>query len=169
MTDAIEIRDATRADIPLILGFVRGLARFEKEPDAVVATEADLLRDGFGETPYFEARIALLDGKPAGFALFFPNYSTWQGRPGLYVEDLFIEDWARGRGLGRAIMADLARIALARGWTRLDLAVLDWNPARGFYAELGLAHRQEWLPYRVTGKALEALANLNHQDTKTPR
>lgn len=154
----IEIRDATRADVPLILGFVRDLAAFEREPDAVTATEQDLLRDGWGETPRFEARIASLDGRPAGFALFFPNYSTWQGRAGLYVEDLYVADWARGRGLGRVIMADLARIAVGRGWTRLDLAVLDWNPARAFYARLGLAHREEWLPYRVTGAALQALA-----------
>jgi GNAT superfamily N-acetyltransferase len=154
----IEFRDATPEDVPLILGFVRDLATFEREPDAVKATEADLLRDGFGPERRFEARIALLGGRPAGFALFFPNYSTWAGRAGLYVEDLYVADWARGKGLGRAIMADLARIALARGWARLDLAVLDWNPAREFYAGLGLAHRREWLPYRVAGAALEALA-----------
>jgi GNAT superfamily N-acetyltransferase len=154
----IEFRDATPEDVPLILGFIRDLATFEREPDAVKATEADLLRDGFGQERRFEARIALLGGRPAGFALFFPNYSTWAGRAGLYVEDLYVADWARGKGLGRAIMADLARIALARGWARLDLAVLDWNPAREFYAGLGLAHRREWLPYRVAGAALEALA-----------
>jgi GNAT superfamily N-acetyltransferase len=154
----IEIRDATPEDVPLILGFVRDLATFEHEPDAVKASEADLLRDGWGAERRFEARIALLDGKPAGFALFFPNYSTWAGRAGLYVEDLYVADWARGRGLGRAIMADLARIAVSRGWARLDLAVLDWNPAREFYAALGLAHRREWLPYRVTGEELRALA-----------
>jgi GNAT superfamily N-acetyltransferase len=155
----IDIRDATAADVPIILGFVRDLARFEREPDAVKASEADLLRDGFGKERRFEARIASLDGRPAGFALFFPNYSTWQGRAGLYVEDLYIAEWARGRGLGRAIMADLAAIAVARGWARLDLAVLDWNPAREFYQALGLAHRREWLPYRVTGAALERLAS----------
>jgi GNAT superfamily N-acetyltransferase len=155
----IEIRDATPADVPIILGFVRDLARFEREPDAVKASEADLLRDGFGSERRFEARIASLDGRPAGFALFFPNYSTWQGRAGLYVEDLYVAEWARGSGLGRAIMADLAAIAVARGWTRLDLAVLDWNPARAFYAALGLEHRREWLPYRVTGAALEDLAS----------
>jgi GNAT superfamily N-acetyltransferase len=154
----IEIRDATPEDVPTILGFVRDLAAFEREPDAVKASPADLLRDGWGPERHFEARIALLAGRPAGFALFFPNYSTWQGRAGLYVEDLFVAEWARGKGLGQAIMADLARIAVSRGWTRLDLAVLDWNPAREFYAKLGLAHRREWLPYRVTGAALEELA-----------
>jgi GNAT superfamily N-acetyltransferase len=154
----IEIRDAGPEDVPLILGFVRDLAEFEREPDAVKASEADLLRDGFGPARRFEARIALLDGKPAGFALFFPNYSTWQGRAGLYLEDIYVADWARGRGVGRHLMADLARIALARGWARLDLAVLDWNPARRFYEELGLEHRREWLPYRVSGDRLGDLA-----------
>jgi len=154
----IEIREATPADAPLILAFVRDLARFERAPDAVKASEADLLRDGWGPERRFEARIAMVDGRPAGFALFFPNYSTWAGRAGLYVEDLFVADWARGRGVGRALIADLARIAVSRGWARLDLAVLDWNPAREFYAKLGLAHREEWLPYRVEGAGLEALA-----------
>ena len=154
----IEIREATPADAPLILAFVRDLARFERAPDAVKASEADLLRDGWGAERRFEARIAMVDGRAAGFALFFANYSTWAGRAGLYVEDLFVADWARGRGAGRALIADLARIAVSRGWARLDLAVLDWNPAREFYAKLGLAHREEWLPYRVAGAALEQLA-----------
>jgi GNAT superfamily N-acetyltransferase len=157
--DRIQIRSATRDDVTLILDFVRDLATFEGAPDAVKASEADLLRDGFGAAPRFETRIASLDGKPAGFALFFPNYSTWAGRTGLYVEDLYVADWARGSGVGRRLLADLAAIALERGWNRLDLAVLDWNPARQFYAALGFEHRREWLGYRLSGERLKQLAS----------
>jgi len=154
----IEIRNATPADVPTILALVKALAAFEREPDAVKASEADLLRDGFGPERRFEVRLAFIDGRAAGFALFFPNYSTWEGRAGLYVEDIFIEEWARSSGLGRRLIADLAAIALERGWSRLCLSVLDWNPARGFYEKLGLAHQREWLPYRVEGKGLRMLA-----------
>lgn len=152
------IRSATAADAGLLLDLVRALAAFEKAPDAVVATEADLLRDGFGSVPRFEARLAFLGERPAGFTLFFHNYSTWEGRPGLHLEDLFVHDWARRRGVGRSLLADLASLAVARGCARLDLAVLDWNPARGFYEKLGIRQRAEWLPYRVTGAELAALA-----------
>ncbi len=152
------IRPATPADVETILGFIKGLAAFEREPDAVQATLDDLLRDGFGKQPKFEVLIAELDGEPVGFALFFPTYSTWEGRPGIYLEDLFVAEHARGQGLGRKLMAALAAIAVARGCRRLELSVLHWNPTREFYHHLGMAHMQEWLPYRLAGEALQALA-----------
>ena len=158
----VSVRFATRADVPLILDFIEQLAAFEREPDAVRTTEADLLRDGFGDSPRFEALIAEVAGEsgsvPVGFALFFPTYSTWEGRPSLYLEDLFVLESARRHGVGHALLAKLAAIAVERGWQRLDLQVLDWNPARKFYARLGLDHLREWLPYRVAGSALHALA-----------
>jgi GNAT superfamily N-acetyltransferase len=156
----LAIRAATAEDVGTILGFVRALAEFERRPDAVRASEADLLRDGFGANPRFEARLALVDGTPCGFSLFFTTYSTWEGRPGLYLEDIFVADWARRRGAGRALLADLARLALERDYRRLDLSVLDWNPARGFYERLGIRENAGWLPYRVSGPALAALARL---------
>ena len=152
------IRPATPADVETILGFIKGLAAFEREPDAVQATLDDLLRDGFGKQPKFEVLIAELDGEPVGFALFFPTYSTWEGRPGIYLEDLFVAEHARGQGLGRKLMAALAAIAVARGCRRLELSVLHWNPTREFYHHLGMVHMQEWLPYRLAGEALQALA-----------
>jgi GNAT superfamily N-acetyltransferase len=154
----IEIRAATPADVPTILRFVRELAAFERQPDAVKASEADLLRDGFGEARRFEARIGLVDGAAQGFTLFFPTYSTWEGRTGIWLEDLYVAPAARGTGLGRALIADLAAIAVARGCRRLDLSVLDWNPARGFYERLGVERLQSWLQYRVAGDALATLA-----------
>jgi GNAT superfamily N-acetyltransferase len=155
---SITIRPATPEDVGTMLGFVRDLAAFERMPDAVSASEADLLRDGFGPTPRFEARIALSDGKPCGFSLFFITYSTWEGRPGLYLEDIFVAEWARRQGVGRRLLADLAALALERDYRRLDLSVLDWNPARRFYESIGIRHHDGWLPYRVRGAALAALA-----------
>ena len=154
----ILIRSWTPADAALVLHFVRALAAFEREPDAVSATEADLLRDGFGPKPCFEVRLAFLDDRPAGFTLFFTTYSTWEGRPGLYLEDIFIEEWARKGGVGRRLIADLAKLAQERNCRRLDLSVLDWNPARGFYERLGINLNTGWLPYRVRGEALARLA-----------
>ncbi|NBB83868.1 MAG: GNAT family N-acetyltransferase [Alphaproteobacteria bacterium] len=160
MTAAPRLRPAVPADVPEILRLIRELAVFEKEPDAVKATEADLLRDGFGDRPVFEVIVADAGDRLAGFALFFPDYSTWEGRPGLYLEDLYVEEAARGTGLGRRLIAAVARVATARGYTRLNLSVLDWNPARGFYEAIGLVHKTEWLGYRADGPALEALAAL---------
>jgi GNAT superfamily N-acetyltransferase len=154
----IAIRDATPDDVPTILRFIRELAEFEREPHAVKATEADLRRDGFSEPRRFEARMGLLDGTPAGFTLFFPTYSTWEGRAGIWLEDLYVTPAARGSALGRALVADLAAIAVKRGFRRLDLSVLDWNPARGFYQKLGVERLEGWLQYRVTGDALRRLA-----------
>jgi GNAT superfamily N-acetyltransferase len=155
---SIAVRFATADDVPLLLRLIRELAVFERAPDAVIATEADLLRHGFGAERSFEAILAFLDGEPAGCALFHTRFSTWLGRPGLYLEDLYVTEPARGHGVGKRLMARLAAIAIERGWGRIDFHVLDWNPAREFYAGLGLAHRREWLPYRVAGAALEALA-----------
>src|SRR5690242_15650478 len=107
----IEIRDATPADVGTLLQLIKDLAAFEREPDAVKTTEEDLLRDGFGPERRFLSRLALLDGRPAGFTLSFPNYSTWEGRAGLYLEDIFVAEWARNAGVGRRLMEDLAAIA----------------------------------------------------------
>jgi GNAT superfamily N-acetyltransferase len=155
---AITIRAAEPADAPTILALIRELAAFEKQPDAVVATEADLLRDGWGPTPRFSCLIGELDGKACAFALWFPNYSTWEGRAGLYLEDLYVAPWARGRGVGERLVVAIAGIAVAQGARRLDFNVLDWNPARAFYHRLGITHRDDWLPYRVDGEALKQLA-----------
>jgi GNAT superfamily N-acetyltransferase len=155
----IEIRSATEADVGILLGLIRDLAVYEKKPVSIVqATEEDLKRDGFGLNRRFEARLAFIDGTPVGFTLFFPDYSTWEGRAGLFLEDIFVAETARRRGIGRALMADLAAIALARDWRRINFRVLTWNPARDFYHALGFAHIEEWLPYRIEGKALRKLA-----------
>lgn len=155
---SITVRAATPDDVGTILRFVRELAAFERQPDAVKATEADLLRDGFGPRPRFEARIAELDGAPAGFALFFHNYSTWEGRAGLFLEDIYVTESARRHGVGRRLVEDLAALAVERGCARFDLSVLQWNPARRFYEGAGFRHLEEWLPYRLDGAALAALA-----------
>jgi GNAT superfamily N-acetyltransferase len=155
----IEIRSATEADVGILLGLIRDLAVYEKKPVSIVqATEEDLKRDGFGLNRRFEARLAFIDGKPVGFTLFFPDYSTWEGRAGLFLEDIFVAETARRRGIGRALMADLAAIALARDWRRINFRVLTWNPAREFYHSLGFAHIEEWLPYRIEGEVLHKLA-----------
>ena len=158
MSAAITVRFATAADAPLLLRFVRELAALERAPDAVVATEADLLRHGFGPQPEFEAILAFLDGEPAGAALFHTRFSTWLGRPGLYLEDLYVTEAARGQGVGRRLLARLAAIAVERGWGRIDFHVLEWNPARQFYERLGLGHVGEWLRYGGDEAALRRLA-----------
>ena len=150
MSDEIRVREATPGDAATILGLIKGLAAFEGEPASTVkASEAEIREHGFGVERHFETLIAELDGEPVGFALFYPNYSTWEGRPGLYLEDLFVEEPARGKGVGQALMQRLLEIAQQRGWARLDLAVLDWNPAREFYQRLGMHHEREWLLYRL--------------------
>lgn len=152
------IRPARPADVPAILRLIGELARFEHAEDQVKATENDLLRDGFGDRPAFEALIAENDGAVVGFALYFPNYSTWEGRPGLYLEDLYVQSGERQSGIGRQLLAAVAARCIALGGRRVDLQVLNWNPARQFYAKIGLGQQTEWLPYRLTGTALEALA-----------
>jgi GNAT superfamily N-acetyltransferase len=154
----ITVRFAEPADARLLLRLIRELAVFERAPEAVVATEDDILRHGFGPERQFEAILAFLDDAPAGCALFHARFSTWLGRPGLYLEDLYVVESARGTGVGRALMARLAAIAVARGWGRIDFHVLDWNPAREFYHRLGLSHHREWLRYGGDEAALRRLA-----------
>jgi GNAT superfamily N-acetyltransferase len=159
MNEQLEIRTATAADVPLILEFIKGLAEYEKLAHEVVADEALLHEQLFGERPGAEVLIASLAGEPAGFALFFHNFSTFLGRRGLYLEDLFVKPDVRGHGVGRALLSHLARLAIARGCGRLEWAVLDWNePAIKFYQSLGAKPMDEWTVYRVTGAALNKLA-----------
>ena len=155
----LTIRPATPADVPLILEFIRELAEYEREPQAAVATQADLLRDGFGPEPKFRVDIAEWSGEPAGFALYFWNYSTWQGKPGLYLEDLFVRPHFRGKGIGKALLVHLARVAVKNNCGRLVWQVLDWNtPSIEFYKSLGAETMNEWLTMRVTGEGLVRLA-----------
>ncbi|HUC72647.1 MAG TPA: GNAT family N-acetyltransferase [Stellaceae bacterium] len=156
--DTLTIRFAVPEDAGLVLRLIRELAAFEKAPEAVVASEADLRRYGFGPDRQFEAVLAFLDGAPAGFALFHPRFSTWLGRPGMYLEDLYVTQAARGLGVGRGLMARLAAIAVERGWGRIDFQVLEWNPARDFYRRLGMEHLGEWLRYGAGSEALRRLA-----------
>ncbi len=149
---------ARAEDSATILRLIRELAAFENLLDAVRATEADIRRDGFGPERRFECLLAETDGQAVGFALFFPSYSTFEGRAGLYLEDIYVIDSARGLGIGRALMARLARLAGERGFPRLDLSVLHWNPARAFYERLDFRQSADWLPYRLSGEALRALA-----------
>jgi GNAT superfamily N-acetyltransferase len=153
------IRPATPADVPQILAFIRALATYEREPDAVTATEADLLRDGFGPNPFYFCLIAENDGAPAGFAFYFFNYSTWMGRPGLYLEDIFVLPEFRGLGIGKALLQKVAAVAVKNACPRLQWEVLDWNkPAIEFYRAMGAEFLDEWRNVRVTGEALQRLA-----------
>lgn len=153
------IRPAVPADVPAILALIRELARFEHAEDQVKTCEADLLRDGFGARPAFEALVAESAGVVVGFALYFPSYSTWEGRPGIYLEDLYVRADARQSGLGRRLLAAVAARCLEIGGRRVDLQVLDWNPARKFYDLLGFSRQTEWLPYRLSGEMLRRLAD----------
>jgi GNAT superfamily N-acetyltransferase len=167
----MHIRPATPADVPTILAFIRELALYEREPHAVVATEADLLRDGWSlqpdgvtpclpsSTPRFTALIAELDGLPAGFALYFTSYSTWRGHHGIRLEDLYVTPEYRKRGIGKGLLARLAQIAVAEGCPRVEWDVLDWNaPAIAVYERLGAHILTEWRIMRLSGDALTALA-----------
>lgn len=162
---ATTIRTATPEDVPQILAFIRGLAAYEREPDAVTATEADLLRDGFGTNPFYSCLIAEHSGRPAGFAFYFFNYSTWTGRPGLYLEDLFVNQEFRGLGIGKALLQRVAAIAVEKNCPRLQWEVLDWNtPAVDFYRAMGAEFLDEWRNVRVTGPALARLAGAAASD-----
>jgi GNAT superfamily N-acetyltransferase len=153
------IRKATAEDVPQILEFIRALATFEREPDAVTATVEGLIRDGFGARPFYGCLIAEHDDKPAGFAFYFFNYSTWVGRPGIYVEDLFVLPEFRRLGIGRELLKQVAAIALENGCQRLQWQVLDWNtPAIDFYRALGAEFMDEWRTVRLNGEALGRLA-----------
>ena len=165
----VEVREAGPGDVPAMLGFIRELAAYEREPEAVVATEADLLRDGFGlaadgRTPLgspvrWRALMAEVAGEVAGFALYFWSYSTWLGHHGIRLEDVYVTPAKRGLGVGRALLRRLAAIAVEEGCERLEWDVLAWNaPAIGFYEEMGAREQSEWRIMRVSGEALRELA-----------
>ena len=155
----VRIVPATEADVPIVLEMIRELAEYEKLLHIVAATEEQLRRTLFGERPAAEVILAYLDGEPVGFALFFPNYSTFLAQPGLYLEDLYVKPHARGKGAGLALLVELARIAVARGCGRVEWAVLDWNePSIRFYKKLGAVPMDEWTNFRLTGAAIERLA-----------
>lgn len=181
---AINIRPATPGDVGLILALIRDLAEYERAPDAAVATEELVRTHLFGDSlsghahlngavrrgPVAECLIGEIDGEAHGFAVFFHNFSTWLGRPGLYLEDLFVRPATRGAGLGKALLVELARIARERGCGRMEWAVLDWNtPAIEFYRALGARAMDEWTTYRVEGGAIDALARSGEAKGATPR
>jgi len=156
---SLAIRPAAPADLPLIADLIRALAEYEKLADEVRFNEAVLGEKLFGPRPYAEVLIGEIDGEVQGFALFFHNFSTFEGRPGIYLEDLFVRPEARGCGLGKALLGELARIAVERDCARLEWWVLDWNePSIGFYRSLGARPMDEWTVMRVDGPALAALA-----------
>ncbi len=156
---SITLRPAVPTDVPQILAFIRELALYEREPDAVLATEADLLRDGFGDTPSYRCIMAEYEGSPAGFVLYFNSYSTWRGHHGIRLEDIYVTPKLRGKGIGKALLSHLAKQCVANGWSRLQWSVLDWNtPSIEFYKSLGAVLMDEWTVCKVAGPALTALA-----------
>lgn len=157
----LRIERAAPSDVPLIRELILELAEYERaQPGEAPVTEEDLLKTLFGDNPAAEVLIAYLGDKPAGFALFFHNYSTWLGKRGLYLEDLFVRPHARAHGVGYALFQELARIALARGCGRMDWSVLDWNElAISFYNRIGAQPRDEWRSFRLTGSALQRVAS----------
>lgn len=163
----LTIRNTTAADVPLILDFIRALAKYEREPQAVVATKEDLHRDGFGPDPKYRCVIAEWDNRPAGFAFFFYNYSTWRGRPGLYLEDLFVLPEMRGKGIGKALLKHLAEIAVRENCYGIRWMVLEWNePAIKFYESLGAELLGEWETMLLWDAALERLAGVSKKAAK---
>ncbi len=154
----ITLREATPEDIPLILQFIQDLADYEKEPAAAGATSEDIQRTIFEDRAYANVIIGEIDGQPRGFSLYFFNYSTWLGKPGLYLEDLFVQPAARGSGLGKALLLNLVRIAQEKGCGRMEWSVLDWNtPAIEFYRSLGAVPMDGWTVNRLDEAAMEAL------------
>ena len=159
MSEGVSVRPAAETEVALILAFIRELADYERLAHEVVATEEDLHVSLFGPRRFAEVVFGCLDGAPVGFALYFHSYSTFLGRPGLYLEDLYVRPAARGRRVGLRLLVWLAQTALARGCGRLEWAVLDWNEAAiGFYRKLGAVVKDEWKTFRVTGTALVRLA-----------
>jgi len=155
----IRIESATERDVPVILQMIRELADYEKMSEQVIATEIGLREALFGARPSAEVILVFADDQPAGFALFFHNFSTFVGRRGLYLEDLFVKPAYRGHGIGKRLLVELARIAVARGCGRFEWSVLDWNePAIGFYKKLGARPMDDWTIFRVAGEALRNLA-----------
>ncbi|HEY8508822.1 MAG TPA: GNAT family N-acetyltransferase [Steroidobacteraceae bacterium] len=159
MSTDITIREVGEHEVPLVLSFIRELAEYERLSHEVVATEERIRESLFGSRKYAEVVFACIDDEPVGFALFFHNYSTFLGQPGIYLEDLYVRPHARGRGVGKRLLVWLAQKAVQRGCGRLEWSVLDWNePAIRFYRSLGAVPRDEWTTYRVTGEALTRLA-----------
>ena len=155
----VQIRGATEADVALILQFIRDLAIYEKLEHKVIATEESVRRTLFGNPRFAEVVFAEVDGKEVGFALFFHNYSTFLAQAGIYLEDLFVKPESRGRGIGKALLAHLAKLAKERGCGRVEWAVLDWNtPSINFYKSIGAVPLSDWIVFRLTGEALEKLA-----------
>jgi GNAT superfamily N-acetyltransferase len=155
-----EVRTATRADVTAIHAMIVALATYERATHEVIATPADLERALFGDTATVFALVAELDGSVVGFALWFTTYSTWVGRHGIWLEDLFVLPEHRGHGLGKALLVELARLCVEKGWGRLEWNVLDWNePALGFYRSLGALPLDEWTVHRLSGQTLRALAD----------
>ena len=158
-TSNLVVRPATVADVPIILDLIRDLATYERAPNEVTATEEQLVDVLFGPRPAAEVLLAFEQETPVGFAVFFHNFSTWLGRPGLYLEDLFVRPEQRGKGYGRALLVHLAKIARERGCGRMEWAVLDWNePAIQFYKKLGAAPQDEWTVFRLTRDGIAKLA-----------
>ena len=155
----LKIREANVKDVPLILSFIRELAEYEREPGAVRATEDDLIRDGFSANPKFRVVIAEWDGIPAGMAFFFHNYSTWQGRQGIFLEDLFVRPEFRRKGIGKTLMVHLARLAITEHCYGMRWEVLDWNTAAiEVYQKLGAHFREHWRVMQITGEDLRRLS-----------
>jgi diamine N-acetyltransferase len=157
----LNLRPAVPSDAALIVEYIRELAEFEREPEKAVVTETDILRYAFSERPLVHVTMAEWDGQPAGFALWFLNFSTWEGKPGIYLEDLFVRPAFRGNGIGKALLKHLAGIAVKEGWTRFVWQVLDWNtPAIEFYEAHGARVMRSWLTCRVEGDAIGRLAEM---------
>ncbi len=163
----LRLRKATSRDIPVVLSFIRELAEYEREPQAVSATTDDLRRDGFTKHPKFQIIIAEWNGQPAGMAFYFYHYSTWKGRHGIYLEDIFVGPKFRGKAIGKALMAYLARAAIKENCYGIRWEVLDWNEsAIEFYKTLGAGFREHWQAMNLQGEALQRLAKYNPQETK---
>ena len=155
----LTLRSAHPTDAALIVQYIRELADYERDPEAAIATEADIQRHAFSDHPLVKVTMAEWEGQPAGFALWFLNFSTWEGQPGIYLEDLFVRPAFRGKGIGKALLQHLAALAVKEGWTRFVWQVLDWNtPAIEFYEAHGAKVMRPWLTCRVEGAALRRLA-----------
>ncbi len=154
------IRKAEKTDVKAILSLINELALFENEPDAVKTSEEDLLRDGFGDSPYFNVIVAEIDSEICGFALFYYCWSTWTGRPSMFLEDLYVQEKHRGKKIGNQLLKECSKIAVDRNCARFEWEVLDWNKgARDFYHKIGARHMQDWLVYRLDGENLKKFAD----------
>jgi GNAT superfamily N-acetyltransferase len=156
----VVVREATAGDLSLILTFIKELAEFERLSHAVVATEEALYESLFGDRSYAHALIGEYGGEPVGFAVYFYNFSTFQGRHGLYIEDIYIQPEKRGLGIGKMLLEHCARIAVSAGCARMEFAVLEWNPARRFYEAIGAEGLDDWIIYRLSSEKLKALAGI---------